>query len=123
MEELTYNELYEQLKEKVSFYFACYTDKDIDNITKFLIHQGIEDVSGKNIKKIVDYHIESSKERMFNWLHMGEDESPFDIKNAPYVEDMGNVLVLEDGTCLYWYNVGKDKEPYVPYEVEEDYGL
>lgn len=78
-------------------------------------------MSIETIQKIEYYHSECSEEEMFNWIHCDDKESPFEIKNAPYPEDMGNVLVLEDGTCIFWYEIGVGEKPYSPFDREEDF--
>lgn len=110
--------LVEELTKRGAFGF--YSDKDVSVIADFLIHQGVEDTNEDTMKRVMDYHIEPSDEDMFNWVHSGGDESPFEIKNASYVEEMGNVLILEDGSCVLWEEIGLYLEPFNPYN-ENDY--
>lgn len=110
--------LIEELTKKGAFGF--YSDKDVSVIADFLIHQGVENTNEDTMKRVMDYHIESSDEDMFNWIHSGGDESPYEIKNAPYVDEMSNVLVLEDGSCILWEEIGLYLEPFNPYN-ENDY--
>ena len=122
MKELSYGKIVDLVRENISEIFGFYSDSEVDAIADFLVHQGVDDVSKETLEKIKDYHVESSEENMFNWIHTGNNESPLDIKNAPYVEAMGNVLVLEDDTCIFWYDIGVDMSPYTPYD-KEDYTL
>lgn len=53
---------------------------------------------------ICDRHWESSEEDMFDWIHDG-DESPSEIYMANWVTELDNVLVLNDGSCYFWYEI------------------
>ena len=116
--EKTYNQLFCQVMEVVEDTFPeCY-EEHFESIAKFLIHQGVDDTTLDTVDAIKDYHIAKSISHLFNWIHNG-NETPCDIKNAPYPDELGNVLVLDDGVCIFWYEIGTDKEPYTPYEETE----
>ena len=96
-----------------------YYEDHFETIAKFLIHQGVEDVSLDTVDKIKSFHIANNETNLFNWMHNPDKESPSDIKNAPYPKEMGNVLILNDDTCIFWHDIGVDKEPYSPYEEKD----
>lgn len=108
-----------KLKKEVSKTFISFSKEDVLIIVDFLIHQGINNMNKNTIQVISNYHIEPSEEDMFNWLHDGGDESPYEIKIAPYVDELGNILILKDGRCILWEDLGYDSEPYNPYFVEK----
>lgn len=110
--------LVEKLTQRGAFDF--YSDEDVSIIASFLIHQGVENTNEDTMERVMDCRIESSEADMFDYIHSGGDESPFEIKNAPYVDEMGNVLVLKDGDCIMWEEIGLDLEPFNPYD-ESDY--
>ena len=65
-----------------------------------------DDVTDRIIKHIHDCHYEHTENDMFDWLHNSDDyETPSTIHNAPWVTELDNVLVLEDGSCYYWYDI------------------
>ena len=119
MNEIFENANFKEVRDIVSsFWNGIMDDKEIDMITNFLIHQGVDEVNGFVINKIKNCHTESDIPSMFNWIYSGY-KSPYEIKNSPNVEEMGNVLILPEGDCIYWYEIGVDKEPYIPYDTEE----
>lgn len=63
-----------------------------------------DEVSEEEIECICDRHWESTEDGMFNWLHDG-DETPAEIYNASWVTEIDQVLVLEDGSCYFWYEI------------------
>jgi hypothetical protein len=90
--------------------FELIHEKHKENVLKWLsealeINEN-DDVTNRIIKHIHDCHYEQSENDMFDWLHNNNDyESPSTIHNAPWVTELDNVLVLEDGSCYYWYDI------------------
>lgn len=64
-----------------------------------------DEITSSEIESICDRHYESSEEDMFDWIHDSGDESPTDIHNASWVDELDNVLILNDGSCFFWYEI------------------
>lgn len=96
------------LKECVLNKFElCNEDDAIEVIAWLEEAMGIsedEEITESEIESICDRHYEPSEEEMFDWIHDG-NESPSEIHNASWVDALDNVLVLEDGSCYFWYEI------------------
>ena len=96
------------LKECVLNEFELVREDDAIDVIAWLEEaMGIsedEEITEVEVENICDRHYERSEENMFNWIHDG-DESPSDIHNALWVNELDNVLVLEDGSCYFWYGI------------------
>lgn len=97
------------LKECVLNKFELVDKDDADKVIDWLKEaMGVsedEELTKAEIESICDRHWEPSEEGMFDWLHDGGDESPSDIHNASWVDELDNVLVLADGSCYFWYEI------------------
>lgn len=97
------------LKECVLNKFELANEDDAVDVIAWLEEaMGIsedEEVTEQEIESICDRHWERSEEYMFDWIHDGGDESPSEIHNASWVDQLDNVLVLEDGSCYFWYEI------------------
>lgn len=97
------------LKECVLNKFKLHSEDDAVDVIAWLEEAlGIsedEEVTEGEIESICDSHYEPSEEDMFDWLHEDSYELPSVIRNAPWVDELDNVLVLEDGSCYFWYEI------------------
>ena len=97
------------LKECVLNKFELVNEDDAVDVIAWLEEaMGIsedEEVTEDEIESICDRHYEPSEEDMFNWIHDDGDETTSEIHNASWVDKLDNVLVLEDGSCYFWYEI------------------
>lgn len=97
------------LRECVLNKFELYSEDDTVEVIAWLEEAlGIsedEEVTKKEIEIICDIHYEPSEEDMFDWIHDDGDETPSEIHNASWVDQLDNVLILEDGSCYFWYEI------------------
>ena len=97
------------LKECVLNEFELVREDDAIDVIAWLEEaMGIsedEEITEQEIESICDRHYERSEEDMFDWIHEDSDESPSDIHNASWVDNLDNVLILEDGSCYFWYGI------------------
>ena len=97
------------LRECVLNEFELYSEDDAVEVIAWLEEAlGIsedEEVTEKEIDIICDSHYEPSEEDMFDWIHSDSDETPSEIHSASWVDVLDNVLVLEDGSCYFWYEI------------------
>ena len=96
------------LRECVLNEFELYSEDDAVEVIAWLEKaMGIsedEEVTEKEIESICDRHYEPSEADMFDWIHDG-DESPSEIHNASWVGELDNILILENGSCYFWYEI------------------
>lgn len=94
------------LRECVNSKFELVNSEDSQEVIEWL-EQAMEidagdEITNSEVEFICDRHWEPTEEDMFDWIH-DEDENPSEIHSASWVTELDNVLVLEDGSCYFWY--------------------
>lgn len=97
------------LRECIKQNFEPVNKEKLEEIVNWICHawgcNADYELTEKEVIDVCDTHYESNEDDMFNWIHDGENESPVEIRNAKWITELDNVLIVSNGGCYFWYHI------------------